>query len=80
MASGATTTKSASVPAPVPSGSQFSTSNSGQPIFRIYASADSWVSIGTAPDATNGTRFLVPATTTYDVFVKPGDFLAWIAA
>ena len=54
----------------------------GQPIFRIYASVDAWVSTGPTPDTTGVTaaRFLVPASTTYDVFVGPGDFLAWAAA
>lgn len=52
----------------------------GQPIFRIRAAADSWVSIGAAPNATSGTRFLVPTGVDYDVYVAPGDKLQWIAA
>ncbi|PDS67870.1 hypothetical protein, partial [Rhizobium phaseoli] len=34
---------------------------SGQAMFRIRAAADSWVSVGPAPNATSGNRFLVPA-------------------
>lgn len=52
----------------------------GQALFRIRAAADSWVSIGPAPDATTGRRFLVPASTDYDVFAEPGDKLQWVAA
>lgn len=53
---------------------------SGQAIFRIRAAADSWVSVGPAPDATTGKRFLVPAATDYDVYAEPNDKLQWIAA
>ncbi|MDK4727485.1 hypothetical protein [Rhizobium phaseoli] len=53
---------------------------SGQAIFRIRAAADSWVSIGSAPNATSGNRFLVPAATDYDVYAEPGDKFQWIAA
>ncbi len=52
----------------------------GQPIFRIRAAADSWVSVGAAPNATTGPRFLVPANSDYDVYVVPGDKLQWVAA
>lgn len=54
--------------------------NSGQPIFRIRASVDSWVSIGSAPNASVSPRFLVAANTDYDVFVDKNDKLAWVAA
>lgn len=72
MPTAATTTNSASQ----------TISNYGQPIFRIYSSVDAWVSTGPVPDTSGVTaaRFLVPAATTYDVFVKPGDFLAWTTA
>jgi hypothetical protein len=53
---------------------------SGQPMFRIRAAADSWVSVGPAPDATSGKRFLVPAATDYDVYAEPNDKFQWIAA
>lgn len=53
---------------------------SGQPILRIRAAADSWVSVGGAPNATSGVRFLVPANTDYDVYAQPGDKLQWVAA
>jgi len=52
----------------------------GDPVFRINAAADSWVSIGKTPDATTGTRFLVRAGSDYDVYTQPGDKLQWIAA
>jgi len=53
---------------------------SGQAMFRIRAAADSWVSVGPAPNATSGTRFLVPASTDYDVYAEPNDKFQWIAA
>ncbi|EJC75580.1 hypothetical protein Rleg10DRAFT_5786 [Rhizobium leguminosarum bv. trifolii WSM2012] len=53
---------------------------SGQAMFRIRAAADSWVSVGPTPDATTGKRFLVPASTDYDVYAEPGDKFQWIAA
>ncbi|MGO8211818.1 hypothetical protein ACC782_33600 [Rhizobium ruizarguesonis] len=53
---------------------------SGQPMFRIRAAADSWVSVGPTPDATSGKRFLVPAATDYDVYAEPNDKFQWIAA
>ncbi|AIC27069.1 hypothetical protein IE4771_CH01952 [Rhizobium etli bv. mimosae str. IE4771] len=52
----------------------------GDPIFRINAAADSWVSVGPTPNATSGTRFLVRAGADYDVYVEPGAKLQWIAA
>ncbi|MGO7319355.1 hypothetical protein ACCS95_06865 [Rhizobium ruizarguesonis] len=54
--------------------------NYGQPLFRIRAAADSFVSVGKVPNATSGTRFLVPAGSDYDLFVEFGDKLQWIAA
>lgn len=52
----------------------------GQPIFRIRAAADSYVSIGAAPDASASPRHLIPASTTVDIAVLPGDKLEWVAA
>lgn len=52
----------------------------GQPMLRIRAAADSYVSIGTAPNATSGTKFLVPASTDYDIYAQPGDKFQWVAA
>lgn len=52
----------------------------GQPIFSVRASADAWIAIGATPNASTGARLFVAANTDYDVFVKPGDKLAWIAA
>jgi hypothetical protein len=55
--------------------------NAGPPLFRITVSADSWVSVGPAPNASSGTRFLATAAGgDCDVFVTPGDKLAWILA
>ncbi len=54
--------------------------SNGQPLFRIRASADAWVSVGASPNATSGTRFFVPANEDYDKFVEPGDKLQWSAA
>ena len=45
----------------------------GQGYFRVYAAADSWVAVGTAPDQTADPRVLVKATTVTDIAVKPGD-------
>ncbi|MBY5553707.1 hypothetical protein J0664_06150 [Rhizobium leguminosarum] len=53
---------------------------SGQSMFRIRAAADSWVSVGPTPNATSGTRFLVPAGTDYDLYAEPNDKFQWIAA
>lgn len=52
----------------------------GDPIFRIRAAADSWVSIGSSPNASANPRVMVPANEDYDVFVEPGDKLQWVAA
>lgn len=52
----------------------------GDPMFRIAAASDSWVSIGTSPNPATNPRFLVRSGTDYDVFVDAGDKIAWIAA
>lgn len=52
----------------------------GQPMMRFRASADSYVSVGPSPNATSGTKFLVPAGVDYDVFVDAGDKFQWVAA
>ncbi|MFB2553711.1 hypothetical protein [Ensifer soli] len=52
----------------------------GMPIFRIQAAADSWVAIGAAPNASTGPRTLARAGVDYDVYVQPGDKVAWTAA
>lgn len=52
----------------------------GMPIYRVQASADSWVSIGKTPNASTGARMLVMAGQVYDFYAEPGDKLAWIAA
>ena len=56
-------------------------------VFEISASADSWVAIGPAPDATQtvgsnsgNARILVRAGETRAIFCNQGDKLAWIAA
>lgn len=60
--------------APIPSESM------GDPMFRIHAAADSWVSIGASPNANANPRLFVPAGEDYDIFVEPGDKLQWVAA
>lgn len=70
MANGGTTTNAAPARA----------TTFGQIIFEVYSSADIYVSYGVAPDATNGPRVFVPAATTCDYLVQPGDKLAWILA
>lgn len=54
----------------------------GQPIFTVRASADSFVAIGPAPDASqaNGPRIFVPAGERVEFYAQPGDKLAWVAA
>ncbi|MBO3760028.1 hypothetical protein [Ciceribacter sp. L1K22] len=52
----------------------------GAPVFRIQAAADSWVSIGVSPNASSGVRTLCRAGQDYDLFVEPGDKVAWVAA
>jgi hypothetical protein len=53
---------------------------SGRSIIRVRASADSYVAIGSAPDATNGPRFFVAAATDYDFYANPNDRVAWVLA
>ena len=56
------------------------------PSFEIRASADVYVAVGAVPDASqatgsgNAARIFVPAGVTRNIFCKPGDKLAWIAA
>jgi hypothetical protein len=52
----------------------------GSPYFRVYASADSWVSTGAAPDETTDPRVLVKALTPTDIQVTAGDKIKWVAA
>jgi len=56
-------------------------------VFRVEASADSWIAIGATPNAsqavgsnTNTARFLVRAGVPYDFTVRDNDKLAWVAA
>lgn len=55
-------------------------SGTGRPVFRFRSEVDAFVSVGPTPDATNGTRYAVPANTDYDVFANPGDKVAWTTA
>lgn len=52
----------------------------GQPMFRIRSAVDAWVSVGKNPNASTGIRLSVQAGIDYDMFVDPGDRLAWVAA
>ncbi len=52
----------------------------GEPVARVTASADSFVSFGASPDASTGARDFIPALETRDFVVKPGDKMAWVAA
>ncbi len=52
----------------------------GKPVFRIYSSADAWVSVGPSPNPSASPRHFVAANQYYDIMVKDGDKLRWIAA
>jgi hypothetical protein len=52
----------------------------GQPVFRVYAAADSWVSVGAAPNEAADPRILVKGLVITDILAKPGDKLKWVAA
>lgn len=52
----------------------------GPPVFEVYAAADSWFSYGVTPNSAGAARVLVPASTTMDFIVQPGDFFMWQAA
>jgi hypothetical protein len=55
--------------------------NGYRPILSISASAPIYFAVGPTPDATNGARrYMDPANGSVDVFVNPGDFIAWILA
>jgi hypothetical protein len=50
------------------------------PVFGVIASADCFIAVGQAPDATSGARVFVPAREYVHMYVEPGDKLAWVAA
>ncbi|RWX41662.1 hypothetical protein EHH54_05800 [Rhizobium leguminosarum] len=52
----------------------------GQAIFRVRASADSWLSYGAAPNSAGSVRVAIPANTDVDVYPEPGDKFMWQAA
>lgn len=52
----------------------------GSAVLRVDASADSYVSIGPAPNASQSPRYFVRAGVPYDFGAKAGDKLAWVAA
>jgi hypothetical protein len=55
--------------------------NGYRPILSISASAPIYFAVGPTPDATNGARrYMDPANGSVDVFVNPGDKVAWILA
>ena len=70
MASAGTTTQAA------PS----ATTPQGPPMFQVRASADAFVAIGAAPNATTGTRVFVPAGERVEFYAEAGDKLDWIPA
>ncbi len=49
----------------------------GRPVFRVRCSVDAWLSIGPDPDATISPLEFLPADETKDLFVEPGDRIAW---
>jgi hypothetical protein len=46
----------------------------------VYAAIDAFIAVGTNPNATTGARIFVPAGTRVEVYVQPGDKLAWVVA
>ncbi len=56
------------------------TAQKGDPAFQVRASADSYVSIGPAPDASSASslRHFIPANETVTIYAEPGDKIAWI--
>jgi hypothetical protein len=55
--------------------------DTGTSVLSISASAPIFYAVGKAPDATNGPRrYMDPANGNVDVFVNPGDMMAWILA
>jgi hypothetical protein len=52
-----------------------------RPILSLSASAPIFFAVGPTPDATNGARrYMDPANGGVDIFVNPGDKVAWILA
>lgn len=49
-------------------------------VFRVYSSADAYISVGGSPDASASPRTFVPAYEPVDILVDPGDRFAWLAA
>ena len=52
----------------------------GQPVFRLRSSADAWIAIGRTPNASASPRLAIPANTDIDIFVEPGERVAWVPA
>lgn len=58
----------------------------GEPSFEIRATADIYVAVGAAPNASlalgtgDSARFFVPANETRNVFCRANDKLAWVVA
>ena len=53
---------------------------SGNAVFRVDVSADSYVSVGPTPNASQSPRHFVRAGAPHDIGVKPGDKFQWVAA
>lgn len=51
----------------------------GPCVIEVYATANSWLSYGPAPDSAGSKRVFVPATTRCDFIVNPGDKAMWVA-
>lgn len=54
--------------------------DNGQPFVRLRCNVDAWVAVGKAPNAAASPRIALAANTDFDMFVDPGEKVAWIAA
>jgi hypothetical protein len=52
----------------------------GQAVFRVRATADSWLSYGRNPNSAGPVRVPIPANTDVDVYPDAGDAFMWQAA
>lgn len=54
--------------------------NGGQPIVNMIAAADSWASIGPAPNASNDPKVFLQAGVPTQRYCNPGDKVAFVTA